>query len=135
MLRNIYKIIACGAILMFIHACEDKLEIVDPNRLASAEFYQNEDQAIAAVDAIYNVLIIDGLYQRMTPAINDGRSDEISCRSPWVFLTGFSAFTVPATDGANEIMWAGYYIMVARTNQALENLPNVPDVDDNLRNR
>jgi starch-binding outer membrane protein, SusD/RagB family len=135
MLRNIYKIVACGAILMFIHACEDKLEIVDPNRLASAEFYQNEDQAIAAVDAIYNALIIDGLYQRMTPAVNDGRSDEISCRSPWVFLTGFSAFTVPATDGANEIMWAGYYIMVARTNQALENIPNVPDVDENLRNR
>ena len=133
--KNIYKIITCVLILLLVHACEDKLEITDPNRLSSGEFYQNQDQAVAAVDAIYNVLIIDGLYQRMTPVINDGRSDEISCRSPWVFLTGLSAFTVPPTDGANEITWAGYHIMVSRSNQALENIPEVPDVDAELRDR
>lgn len=135
MLRNITKIAACGLTLMFLHACDNKLDIVNPNRLSADQFYQNQDQAIAAVDAIYNVLIIDGLYQRMTPVFNDGRSDELSCRSPWVFLTGLSNFTVPATDGANEIAWAGYYIMVSRTNQAIENIPNVPEVDENLRGR
>ncbi len=135
MLRKALKIIACGLIVLFTHACDSKLEIVDPNRLSSTQFYQNQEQAIAAIDAMYNVLIIDGLYQRMTPVFNDGRGDELSCRSPWVFLTGLSNFTVPATDDANEITWAGYYILVARTNQALENVPNVPEVDENLRTR
>ncbi len=135
MLRKIFISTAGLLTLLLIHACQDKLDIIDPNRLSSSQFYQNQDQAVAAVDAIYNVLIIDGLYQRMTPVFNDGRSDEISSRSPWVFLTGLSAFTVPATDGANEIAWAGYYILVARANQALANVPNVPNVDEALRSR
>jgi starch-binding outer membrane protein, SusD/RagB family len=135
MSKKFLKIIACAFLLAGVNACDDKLDIADPNRLSSADFYSNQDQAIAAVDAIYNVLIIDGLYQRMTPVYNDGRSDELSCRSPWVFLTGLSAFTVPATDGANDIAWQGYYIMIARANQVFEYVPGIPDVDEDLRTR
>jgi tetratricopeptide (TPR) repeat protein len=118
-----------------LYACKDELEIADPNRLSSEQFYENQDQAVAAVDAIYNALIIDGMYQRITPVYNDGRGDELSCRSPWPFLTGFSAFTIPATDGALEIFWAGHYIMVSRANQVLEQVPGVPDVEAGLRER
>jgi len=78
------------------------------------------------------------MYQRMTPVYNDGRSDELACRSPWVFLTGLSTFTVPATDAALEIFWAGHYIMITRANQALENIPPIEDEDldaNNLRDR
>lgn len=135
MSKNLIRTAAFALALLSAHACEEKLEIVDPNRLSSSEFYKTEDQAVASVDAIYNALIIDGLYQRMTPVYNDGRSDEISSRSPWVFLTGLSAFTVPPTDGANDIAWAGYYIMVSRANQAIHNLPSVPGLNDELKKR
>ncbi len=124
-----------GLIFFSVHSCNDQLEISDPNRLSSGEFYKNESQAVAAVDAIYNALIIDGMYQRITPVYNDGRGDEISCRSPWSFLTGISAFTVPATEGALEIFWAGHYIMVSRANQALENIPSVTEIDAPLKDR
>lgn len=135
MIKKIYKVFFLAATIFVVNGCDNKLEIPDPNRLSSASYYQTESQAVAAVDAIYNVLIIDGLYQRMTPVINDGRSDELSSRSPWVFLTGLSNFTVPGTDGANEIAWAGYYIMVLRANQALQNVPNVPDLNEELKGR
>ncbi|MBI1225986.1 MAG: RagB/SusD family nutrient uptake outer membrane protein [Bacteroidetes bacterium] len=123
--------------LLFIglNACKDNLEINDPNRLSSGEYYKNQDQAIAAVDAMYNALIIDGMYQRITPVYNDGRGDEISSRSPWTFFTGLSGFTIPATDGALEIFWAGHYICVSRANQVLENVPNIKDVDAGLKER
>lgn len=121
--------------LFGMNACHDKLEIVDPNRLSSATFYENEAQAVAAVDAIYNVLIIDGLYQRITPIYDDGRGDELSSRSPWTFMTGFSSFTLPATDGALEIFWAGHYIMISRANQVLENVPGIEEVDATLKSR
>lgn len=132
--RN-FKIYMLVFLLIGMNACSDKLEIVDPNRLSSEQFYENEDQAIAAVDAIYNALIIDGMYQRITPIFNDGRGDELQCRSPWTFMTGFSSFVLPATDGNIDIFWAGHYIMVSRSNQALENIPSIENMDETLRER
>jgi tetratricopeptide (TPR) repeat protein len=130
-----HRILIVVLFLIVANACHNELEITDPNRLSSGEYYVNQDQAIAAVDAIYNALIIDGMYQRITPVYNDSRGDELSSRSPWVFLTGLGTFTVPPTEGALEIFWAGHYIMVSRANQALEHVPDIPDVDDNLRGR
>ncbi len=134
-MTRIFKITILALAVSFIQACDSKLEITDPNRLSADAYYTTEGEAVAAVDAIYNTLIIDGLFQRVTPIYNDGRGDEALCRSPWTFMTGFSNFTLPASDAAGEIAWVGYYIMVSRANQAIENIPNVPDLDDNLRNR
>lgn len=132
--KKLFWLFSTASLLVF-STCSEQLEIVDPNRLSSEQYYANQGQAVAAVDAIYNALIIDGMYQRITPVYNDGRGDEISCRSPWPFLTGFSSFTIPATDGALEIFYAGHYIMVSRSNQALENIPRVKDMDADLRGR
>ncbi len=129
------KFLLMAFFLIGMNACNDSLDIADPNRLSSEQFYENEDQAVAAVDAIYNTLIIDGMYQRITPIYNDGRSDELSSRSPWTFMTGFSSFTLPATDGATEIFWAGHYIMVSRANQVLENIPNIEGMSSDLKER
>lgn len=115
-------------------SCENELEIINPNSLASEAYYTNQSQAIASVDAIYNALIIDGLYNRMTPAINDSRSDEIRSRSPWPFLSQTANFTVPATDGAVGWCYEGYYVLINRANQAIENIPNI-EMDANLKDR
>ncbi|MGB3799717.1 MAG: RagB/SusD family nutrient uptake outer membrane protein [Lewinella sp.] len=132
--RILYFLMAVG-VLAGTFGCDDELDIVDPNRLSSAQFYANSDQAIAAVDAIYNTLIIDGLYQRMTPVYNDGRGDEVASRSPWVFFTGISSFTLPPTIGDLDIFWHGHYILIGRANQALENVPGVEGMDEDLRER
>ena len=71
----------------------------------------------------------------MTPIYNDGRGDELACRSPWGFMTGFSNFTLPPTDGAGDILWAGHYIMINYANQALENVPSIPDLDQDFKDR
>ena len=99
-------LIAISATLFI--GCEDELEIVNPNRLAVDSYYTNQAQAIAGVDAVYNPLIIDGLYNRMTPVLGDGRGDEAKSRSPWAFLSQTSNFTVPATDDAVGWCYEGY---------------------------
>ncbi|WP_420458144.1 RagB/SusD family nutrient uptake outer membrane protein [Neolewinella sp.] len=128
-----YLLAAC--VLAGTLGCNDELDIVDPNRLSAGQFYENAEQAVAAVDAIYNVLIIDGLYQRISPVYNDARSDEISSRSPWAFFTGIAGFTIPPTFGDLDIFWHGHYIMISRANQALENIPLVEDLEQDLRSR
>jgi starch-binding outer membrane protein, SusD/RagB family len=135
MKSKILKLSTLVVIMSFSNSCSDRLEITDPNRLSSGQYYSNPAQAVAAIDAIYNALIIDGMYQRITPVYNDSRGDEVSSRSPWGFLTGLGAFTVPPTEGALEIFWAGHYIMVSRANQAIEKVPTVPELDASLRDR
>lgn len=126
-------LIAISATLFI--GCEDELEIVNPNRLAVDSYYTNQAQAIAGVDAVYNPLIIDGLYNRMTPVLGDGRGDEAKSRSPWAFLSQTSNFTVPATDDAVGWCYEGYYVLISRANQAIEKVPGVPDVEENLKGR
>src|SRR6056300_1192193 len=138
MLRKMKKyriqIVLLAVTAALFYGCEKELEIVNPNNLASEAYYVNQDQAIASVDSIYNALIIDGLYNRMTPAINDSRSDETQSRSPWPFLSQTANFTVPATDGAVGWCYEGYYVLINRANQAIENVPNI-EMDAALKDR
>lgn len=134
-MRKIFNISILSLSLLLFSRCDNQLDIVDPNRSSNAGYYSGELEALAAVTAIYNPLIIDGQFQRMTPAFNDGRSDEVFCRSPWPFLFGISNFTVPPTFNELEIPWAGYYIMINYANQAIENVPEVPDLNEGFRNR
>ena len=129
------NLIISALVVILTGACEDQLDITNPNRASDQGYYATETEAVAAVDAAYNPLIIDGLFQRITPIYNDGRGDELLCRSPWGFMIGFSNFTLPATDGAGEIAWVGYYIMILRANQALEAIPTIEGLDPGLAGR
>jgi tetratricopeptide (TPR) repeat protein len=133
-IKQLSTYILAGTLLL-LSACTDRLDIADPNRLSSAQYYTTEAQAVASVDAIYSLLMTDGFFQRVTPIYNDGRGDELRCRSPWAFMTGFSNFTIPATDGALDIFYHSHYQMIARVHQALENIPNIDDVEGSLRDR
>jgi len=53
------KLYMLAFFLIGANACHDELDIVDPNRLSTASYYENASQAVSAVDAIYNALIID----------------------------------------------------------------------------
>ena len=116
-------------------SCDQELNIQDTNRLAAEQYYQSQDEAQAAVDAIYNGLIIDGNYQRMTPIMGDARGDEARSRSPWIFLAQTANFTVPSTDGALEIAYLGYFTVINRANQALEAIDKIEDIEPELRKR
>lgn len=135
MKKHTIKIFLLAITTSLYFGCENELEIVNPNSLATDSYYTNQDQAIASVDAIYNSLTIDALYNRMTPAIGDSRSDEIQSRSPWAFLSQTANFTVPATDGAVGWCFEGYYVLVSRANQALEQVPLIEEVESGLRDR
>ena len=131
-----YKIIGLGAILIAsFYSCDNELEIQDTNRLLTEQYYQSQEEAQAAVDAIYNGLIIDGNYMRMTPVVGDTRGDEVRSRSPWVFLTQTAGFTVPSTDGALEIAYLGYYTVINRANQAIAAINQIEGIDPELRDR
>jgi hypothetical protein len=135
MFKNRIKIIALGLMLLIAHGCGDRLEIANPNRLASGNFYKTPAHAVAAVDAIYNELITDGTYMRIMPAMMDGRSDEIRSNGsfpPWNLT---AKFQIPTTEDYISFVWRDNFVIVSRANQALENVPNIPGVEEGLRTR
>jgi len=121
--------------ITLVISCDEELEIKDPNRLPAEQYYQNQAEAQAAVDAIYNGLIIDGNYQRMIPAINDARGDETRSRSPWPFLIQTANFTIPPTQPDIQIAYLGFYTVINRANQALVGIDQIEDIEPDLRDR
>lgn len=129
------KLFLLIVVITTINSCSDELDIQDTNRLLADQYYESQEDAQSAVDAIYNGLIIDGNYMRMTPIMGDARGDEVRSRSPWVFLAQTANFTVPSTDTALEIPYLGYYTIINRANQALEAINQIEDIEPELRDR
>lgn len=121
-------------ILLLAFGCTAELDQANPNQISPSTYYKTPQQALAGVDAIYNGFIIDGAYNRMTPVMNDGRSDEMISRSPWDALTTVSNFNLRATYDVDAFPWNAYYAIVFRANQVLENVPAVT-MDSDLKNR
>lgn len=123
-------------LLIFVLGCDDRLEVKDPNRQTTADspFWINETQALAGCDAIYNSLIIDGGYQRMTPALTDGRGDDMIADSPWLDLELVADFTIYTNSGPISWVWGAYYQMIWRANQVLDNVPAIT-MNDELKKR
>lgn len=119
---------------LFVTSCDDDLDLNNPNSPTTGDYWTNEEQAIAGVDAAYNSLLIDGYYMRMTPALSDGRADDFKADSPWPDLGQVSNFTILPTSGPVEWMYLAYYQQVFRANQVLKNVPDI-EMDENVKDR
>ena len=121
-------------VVLFVTACNDDLELKNPNRQVADTYWSNEEQAVKGVTAIYNTLLIDGNYMRMTPALTDARGDDFKGDSPWLDLVQVGNFTIMPTSGPVLWMWHAYYQQVFRANQVLEYVPGI-EMDENLKKR
>ncbi|RAV27493.1 RagB/SusD family nutrient uptake outer membrane protein [Sinomicrobium soli] len=106
--------------------CDHELDLLDPNNQpANEDYWTGAEQAHKGVNAIYNSLITDGYYMRMTPALTDGRGDDFNGDSPWLDLVQVANFTILPTAGPVEWMWTSYYQQVFRANQVLKFVPEI----------
>lgn len=132
MKKFIYSLLA-GAMLASA-GCDSKLDLNNPNIPTTGTFWKTEADAVAAVNTIYNSLMVDGTYMRMFPSLMDGRADDIQGDSPWPDLMLVANFTIPTTSGPISWVWGAHYQMVWRANQVLANVPNI-EMDQELKNR
>lgn len=116
------KYIYCVAAMLLLGSCDDKLDVVNPNRQTTDTFWQTEEQAFAGITAVYNALITDGTYQRTFPAFNDSRGDDMKGDSPASYLVLGGQFTIPTTAGEVQWIWRDHYMVVFRANQVIENV-------------
>ena len=75
------KILTLILLIITITACEDQLNIENPNNATAESFWKNESDAIAGVNAVYSTLH-RGAISRWMPFYYIIRSDEGKSTSP-----------------------------------------------------
>ncbi|WP_159020732.1 RagB/SusD family nutrient uptake outer membrane protein [Algibacter sp. L3A6] len=138
-MKSIY-IILLSISLASVVSCEGFLEENPPTFISTSNFYQDESQARSGLDAAYNSLdnhsSVTSAYGFSWPMLDLG-TDDVSSKlnenneSP-DFLSHNISSTLRFINLRQQyaIWWQG----ISRANYAMENIPNVPDMDDATKN-
>ncbi|WP_276500262.1 RagB/SusD family nutrient uptake outer membrane protein [Terrimonas pollutisoli] len=129
---NIFLLILIAACFA---GCKKQLDQANPNAQTSATFWKTQADAIAGLNAAYSSLLPDGAYMRCTPLMADTRGDDMKSNSPWDQMYNSGKFALQSGNVAI-YGWAyeTYYQGVFRSNQVLENVPNI-EMDQALKDR
>ncbi|WP_114749800.1 RagB/SusD family nutrient uptake outer membrane protein [Pleomorphovibrio marinus] len=124
-----------GMLTMITLSCgEGLLEEVPYDFISPEQFYNNETDALAAVNAVYDVLQsgrgvwVDELY---------GRTIYVVQWSPTVAQFGYDQFmqwNFQIDDGMIRSIWMGSYRGINRANAVISRVPEI-DMDENLKAR
>lgn len=126
--------------LLFLGATACQKDFLDRKPLGDATydtFFENADQATAAVNAVYNQFrqwdCIAFPWIALTDIISDD-ADKGSTPTDALYILEIDNFTFNATNSSFSGVWRGYYNAIARANLAIQRLPDV-DMDATLKAR
>lgn len=125
-------------LLVLFTSCTEVLDRTPQGEYTLENFFRNEEQAVQAVNSVYNQLRSWETHVfsfiGMTDIVSDD-ADKGSFTSDGFFLEEVDQFTYTPTNVAPASVWSGYYTGIFRANLAVENLPEVPEIDEQLRTR
>lgn len=132
----LYSIAVATSLLATSCVNDEDLDQISPNFETAESFWQNDDDALKGVNAVYGSLLTDGTYMRSTPLLLDLKGDGTRSNSPWAAMANVGKFNSSISDAAI-YGWAfeTYYQGVYRANQVLENVPGIEMENEDLKNR
>ncbi|MFD2286428.1 RagB/SusD family nutrient uptake outer membrane protein [Pedobacter petrophilus] len=124
--------------ILFTSSCKkDFLNVPPQAQQPSVTFWQNQDDALKGVNAIYANLRSWNNVGFNTIAIESTGSDEAdkgSTPTDATFFNLYDQFTVTSTHGTLQDFWTGQYQNINLCNQVLDNVPNIT-MDESLKAR
>jgi len=133
------KILLTASLLLFTTGACQK-DFLDRTPLGDATydtFFENETQAVAATNAIYNQYrqwdCIAFPWIGLTDIISDD-ADKGSTPTDALYVLEIDDYTFDATNTNFSGAWRGYYNAIARANLAILRIPDV-NMDENLKKR
>ena len=121
--------------IAFITGCNKKpLDQKPTGVYTTGNFWRNQDDVIAGVNGIYNVLTTEdwvghNLY------IFDDQSDDISVEGDHPDFKAIERFNIDPTLQVIYTIWPFAYEQIERANNAIIYIPKVPVIDEQIRNR
>ncbi len=139
MKKSNYKILKISILAaFFLVGCNsDFLDVKPQGKQTADNFFQTQEHAILATNAVYNVMrnweVTVFAYIGCTDIISDD-SDKGSEPNDAAFISEIDNFTFDAGNIAPKTIWTGYYKAIFRANVAIERIPEVK-MDENLKKR
>lgn len=135
---GLYLVLTLVASTLLV-SCQDSLLTKQPlGEQTSGTFFQTQEDAILATNASYEHLRNFGVhvfaYMGMTTIASDD-AEKGSTPADASFLRELDEFTFNPGNNAFSGTWGAYYQGIQRTNQAIVNIPNIQDMDEDLRAR
>jgi hypothetical protein len=122
-------------ILLATASCTKELEQV-PHQIYYDNFYQTEEDALSAVNAVYDVLGSVNQYSSYLWLIQDIGSDDCNARPTLndPNLHQFNSYAIQPTNNYLALIWQGSYLGISRANVVLEKIPTIK-MDTALKER
>ncbi|MCC6462946.1 MAG: RagB/SusD family nutrient uptake outer membrane protein [Saprospiraceae bacterium] len=126
-------------VLLFANSCQKEFLDRKPlGQLTYENFFQTEEQAVQATNAVYNQFraweCVGLSYIGITDIISDD-ADKGSTLNDQPLAGDVDNFTFDPSNAYFAQVWRGYFRVIARANLAIKEIPNVPDIDPALRDR
>ena len=121
-MKKIY-ILTLVALLVFFTKCSDEFLVRPPlNQISEESFWKTENDAVLAVNAIYDALQTDMAYRLGSIMFGDIAGDDMtSFDTEW--FVAYDNFTVNASDKQVKRAWRGWWAGIARANSVLDRVP------------
>lgn len=128
--------------LAFISSCSDFLD-EDPNFITEDTFYETAQDAILAVNGIYETLgggfsnrgfsgvYFDNYWTATALASDEGKPGPLNTNANYLQLANYS---VGSTNTVISDMWSDFYTSINAANLAIDNIPDI-SMDSDLKNR
>ncbi len=111
-------------------ACNDELEVINPNNPTTYEFGNTESDLQEAVIACYNPLRYDGTFSRVGYTMDAVRGDEVWNSSQQWYLE-YDNLNSPGTIGiGDEWIWRSFFIVINHANFVLSKVDDVSMSED-----
>lgn len=128
-------IIPTLVILVIFSSCKKELELT-PHQIYYDNFYQTEEDALNAVNAVYDVLGSVNQYSNTLWLLQDISSDDCNARPTLddPNLHQFTTYNIQPTNNYLAGIWQSSYLGIARANVVLDKVP-VTKMDSATRER
>jgi hypothetical protein len=132
---KIKYLIPVACLTIWLSSCnDDLLETTAYGEFTSAEFWKNGDDAIAAANAMYAPLREEDSYGH-NENVFDNCSDDLYRAGDHGYEAAMENFTFDASNNGVRAGWKNKYEMISRANAILINVPDIEDIDSQLRDR
>ena len=124
-MKSINIILTILVLIAGMTACNDQLDVTNPNNQTTYDFGNTESELQEAVIACYNRIRLEGTFARVGYTMDAVRGDEVWNSSQQWYLE-YDNLNSPGTIGiGDEWIWRDNYHVVNRTNFVLSKVDNV----------
>lgn len=119
-------ILTALVVMVLFTSCTKELELA-PHQIYYDNFYQTEDDALSAVNGVYDVLGAVNQYSSSLWLIQDISSDDCNARPTLndPNLHQFNTYNIQPSNNYLAGIWQGSYLGISRANVVLEKVPTI----------